>query len=130
MDPNLMKNGMYEFDVFPYEDGTRKVIKANGSDSLYKFAEKIVNKFGFELDHCFGFYSDFEKLSNSSKAYELFVDAEGDLLCENAKSVKKTKISQAFQQAGEKMLFLFDYGDNNRFMVELTRIPTKWIKRG
>jgi hypothetical protein len=121
---------MHEFDIFYCKDGLRKTIKAKGSDSLYMFAEKIVNEFGFELDHCFGFYSDFEKLSRSSKAYELFVDAKGDLLCENAKSVKKTKISRAFQQVGEKMLFLFDYGDNNRFMVELTRMQTKWTKRG
>ncbi|MCX5749253.1 MAG: hypothetical protein NTZ10_03300 [Candidatus Saganbacteria bacterium] len=121
---------MYEFDVFCEEDGTRKTIKAKGNDSLYKFAEKIVKEFDFELDHCFGFYSDFEKLSNSSKAYELFVDAEAETSCTGSKSVKKTKISQAFQQVGEMMLFLFDYGDNNRFAVKLMRIPTKWVKTG
>lgn len=115
----------YEFDVFHEEDGTRKIIKANGSDSLYKLAEIIVNEFGFEMDHCFGFYSDFEKLSNSSKVYELFVDAEAETICPNSKSVKKTRINQVFQKTGEMMLFLFDYGDNHRFAVKLTRIPTK-----
>lgn len=122
---NAKQDSTYEFDVFSCEDGLRKTIKIKGSDSLYKFAEKIVNAFGFELDHCFGFYSDFEKLSRSFKAYELFVDIGEESVCENSKGVKKTKISQTFQQAGDKMLFLFDYGDNNRFMVELTRMQTK-----
>jgi len=122
---NLKENKMYEFDVLYQKDGTRRTIQANGSDSLYKLAEKIVKEFGFELDHCFGFYNDFEKLSNSSKAYELFVDAEVETVCANSKSVKKTKVSQAFQQVGEMMLFLFDYGDNHRFAVKLTQITTK-----
>ena len=39
-----------------------------------------------------------------------------------AQSVKKTKISQAFISLGEKMLFLFDYGDEWRFAVELKEI--------
>jgi hypothetical protein len=38
------------------------------------------------------------------------------------KGAKKTKISQAFKTPGEKMLFLFDYGQGWRFTVELQEI--------
>ena len=39
-----------------------------------------------------------------------------------AKSVKKTKINEVYKIAGDKMLFLFDYGDDWRFSVELKEI--------
>ena len=44
------------------------------------------------------------------------------------KGVKNTKIMQAFKNPGEKMLFLFDYGDGWRFVVELREIKNaeKW----
>ena len=125
---NVMKKtdniriGNYEFDVFYQKNGARKTIFAKGTDSLYKFAEKIIKEFGFALDHCFGFYGSFEKLSNSSKAYELFVDTGDEPLSQYSKGVKKSKIHQAFTQPGEMMLFLFDYGDNHRFAVKLMHI--------
>lgn len=37
------------------------------------------------------------------------------------RSVKKTSIAEVFTQPGHKMLFLFDYGDDWRFEVELVR---------
>ena len=45
-----------------------------------------------------------------------------------AKGVKKVKISQAFRHIGEKMIFLFDYGDGWQFTVELKerRNAEKW----
>jgi len=36
--------------------------------------------------------------------------------------VKHTKIQQVFNLPGDKMLFLFDYGDEWRFFVELEEI--------
>jgi hypothetical protein len=36
----------------------------------------------------------------------------------DAKSVKRTAIAEAFPVAGHKMLFLFDYGDEWRLVVE------------
>ena len=36
-----------------------------------------------------------------------------------AESVEKTKISDVWKNVGDKMLFLFDYGDNWLFTVEL-----------
>ena len=38
------------------------------------------------------------------------------------KGVKRTKMSKAFDQIEKKMLFLFDYGDEWHFIVELKGI--------
>jgi len=38
----------------------------------------------------------------------------------SAHSVKRTTVARAFPRVGSKMLFLFDYGDEWRFQVEVT----------
>ncbi|WML67072.1 MAG: hypothetical protein METHP_00553 [Methanoregula sp. SKADARSKE-2] len=38
------------------------------------------------------------------------------------KSVKRTLVETAFPAPGKKILFLFDYGDNWRFRIELLEI--------
>jgi len=54
---------------------------------------------------------------NASVRYELFVDmGEGD---GEARSVKRTRINEAFPLVGTKLRFLFDYGDEWVFLVEL-----------
>jgi len=37
-----------------------------------------------------------------------------------SQSVKKTKMADAFSEFGQVMLFVFDYGDEWRFLVEFT----------
>jgi hypothetical protein len=122
-------SGLYIFDVWLYGDKDctedKKIlrkIQIPGSKSLYNFAKVITQAFGFLFDHCFGFYDDLKDIRNCKKAFELFVDtgdaSPGGLI----QGVKKTKISQAFMNAGEKMLFLFDYGDEWRFHVEFKEI--------
>ncbi len=105
-----------------YEAADRPVrkIKISGNRSLYSFAKTITKAFGFLFDHAFGFYDSFD-LMNAQKVYELFTDV-GEPSSPAAKGVKKTKVSQAFVNPGEKMLFLFDYGDEWRFTVELKEI--------
>jgi hypothetical protein len=87
-----------------------------GRDNLYNFAEAIVKSFGFYFDHCF----DFRESPHSRKGelYEFFVDL-GEDPTPGAKSIKKAKIEQAFNQVGKKMIFYFDYGDSWYFEVEL-----------
>lgn len=46
----------------------------------------------------------------------------GEATSPMAQGVKKTKVSQVFMCPVEKMLFLFDYGDEWRFSVELKDI--------
>ena len=99
-------------------------IRIPGDKSLYHFAEMIIRAFGFDFDHCFGFYDNFKRHHDSERAYELLLDIGEEPLTPTVKSVKKTKIAQTFQSPGEKMLFLFDYGDEWRFSVELKEIKT------
>ena len=117
-------------------DGTVHILRASLKPKLYRdieidsaaslsaLAEAIVAAFEFDFDHAFGFYS---KLSDdyqaSSEKYELFADMEdGD---SDAGSVKQTAVSKAFAKVGKKMLFVFDYGDDWRFAVELLKLGSK-----
>ena len=123
------------FDVRLEESGRREFkesvlrrIQIAESKSLYNFARVITKAFGFYFDHCFGFYDNFQRYHDSVKAYELFPDIGEEPLSPTTKGVKKTRISTAFKNPGEKMLFLFDYGDGWRFAVELKEIKNaeKW----
>ena len=99
-------------------------IEIDSGRSLHDLAEAIVRAFGFDLDHAFGFYG---KLTGNYTAspvrYELFADVEGG--SSDAGSVKRTKVARAFPAVGTTMLFLFDYGDEWRFKVELVGLGTK-----
>jgi pRiA4b ORF-3-like protein len=91
-------------------------IEIPDTKSLYDLGEAIVEAFDFDLDHAFGFYSKLKgHIFDSPVKYELFADmGESD-----AQSVKHTRISTAFPKVGTKMIFLFDYGDDWRFHVEM-----------
>jgi len=93
-------------------------IEIASAKHLYDLAAAIVRAFEFDLDHAFGFYSKLTgSVYDSPVKYELFVDmgeSEG-----GARSVKKTRIAEAFPATGAKMTFLFDYGDEWLFRVEL-----------
>jgi len=100
-------------------------IEIEESKSLYRLAAAIVQAFGFDFDHAFGFYSGLtpSKMHRQLPKYELFADmgeAEPDVL-----GVKKTKISQAFPKIGHTLLFLFDYGDEWHFRVTLKKTAAK-----
>ena len=88
----------------------------SSASSLYTLAQAIVRFFDF--DHAFGFYSGLKgNIYRSPTRYELFIDlgeGEGD-----ARSVKRTRVAEAFPSVGAKMRFLFDYGDEWVFLVEL-----------
>jgi Plasmid pRiA4b ORF-3-like protein len=99
-------------------------IEIAGTASLYTLAQVIVRSFNFDFDHAFGFYSKLKgNIYDSPVRYELFVDigeGEGD-----ARSVKRTRILKAFPSVGTKMRFLFDYGDEWEFLVELVKRKPK-----
>lgn len=42
-----------------------------------------------------------------------------------ARSVKRTRVSEAFQSVGAKMRFLFDYGEEWIFLVEVVERKPK-----
>src|SRR3954469_2269719 len=78
--------------------------------SLEDLAAAIVNAFGFDFDHAFGFYRRLRpRYHDAEERYELFADlGQAD---EGVRGVRRTKLSAAFPASGKKMLFLFDYGD-------------------
>ena len=92
------------------------------TSSLYVLAQSIVRSFDFDFDHAFGFYSKLKgNIYDSPLRYELFVDmGEGE-----ARSVKRTRVVEAFPSVGTKMRFLFDYGDEWEFLVELVKRKPK-----
>ena len=99
-------------------------IEVAGTGSLYTLGQAIVRSFDFDFDHAFGFYSKLKgNIYDSPVRYELFVDigeGEGD-----ARSVKRTSVIKAFPLVGTKMRFLFDYGDEWEFLVELVERKPK-----
>ena len=96
-------------------------IAVSGNKSLLHLARIILYAFNFDCDHCFGFYGDIHKHPGreQTEVYEAFVDADVEPTNDCAKSVERTKISSVFKDAGKKMLFMFDYGQDWRFVVEL-----------
>ncbi len=125
----------YIFDIWLYGDADctdeKRIIRKiqiAGTKSLYNFAKVITQAFGFQFDHCFGFYDTLKDKMNCKKAFELFLDVGEEPTRKIAKGVKKVKISQAFKNIDEKMIFLFDYGDGWQFNVELKEIRNaeKW----
>ena len=103
---------------FPY-----RVLALPDSDTLYSFGLAILDSFGFAFDHPFGFYNNLKRYYQSTVAYELFADDPESRfgIPEGVRGVKKTRLNQAFGSTGQKMLFLFDYGDGWHFLVTLKR---------
>jgi hypothetical protein len=99
-------------------------IEIESTRSLHDLAEAIVGAFDFEFDHAFGFYSSATpgKMMKQQPMYELFADIGEET---QARSVKKTRMSEAFPKAGHAMTFLFDYGDHWLFNVEMTGVGAK-----
>lgn len=91
-------------------------VELAGASTLAELAEAIVAAFGFDMDHAYGFYSKLTgKLSDSPRRFELFADIEGH----SSRSVKSTPVITAFPKVGSKMTFLYDFGDEWRFRVEV-----------
>ena len=117
----FMKTYIFEIRLFHKKSILRK-IEIFGSASLYKFAGVIVGAYNFDFDHAFGFFSEISvnRYFDSERKYELFADMKDEgIEPTGAESVEKTKISDVWKNVGDKMLFLFDYGDNWLFTVEL-----------
>jgi Plasmid pRiA4b ORF-3-like protein len=92
-------------------------IEIAGEASLYKLAEAINTVFGFDFDHAFGFYDNLKNPYKSKTVYELFKDM-GEPSVAHARSVKRSKVQEAFEGDGKALAFLFDYGDEWLFQVK------------
>ena len=110
------------------EKSVYRDIEIPSGKSLYHLAEGIVSAFDFDFDHAFGFYSGLTErtMMSAEPRYELFVDMGEST---GALSVKKTTVAKAFPKVGHKMMFLFDYGDEWLFRVEVIGLGQK-VARG
>lgn len=111
---------IFKFKIINKRDKRNwKVLEVPENMSLYTFAEKIIKSFGFDFDHSFCFTSKLDNPSGpAEKLFELFVDLDDVENTEGAKGVRKYFISDAFEKKGDKMLYLFDYGDGWEFLLE------------
>jgi hypothetical protein len=109
------------------EPSIYREIEVESRKTLSDLAEAIVQAFGFEFDHAFGFYSRLtgQDVMRSQPKYELFADM-GEKT--EAGSVRKTRIADAFSDVGHTMLFMFDYGDDWRFVVEVIGLGQETAK--
>jgi len=114
----LLFSGRYDVKGRPY-----RVLAIPQRFTLYRLAEAIVKSFGFYFDHPFGFYDNMWSWTESQESYEIFSDL-GINGYEGHQGVRKTKTSKAFDKIRKKMLFLFDYGDEWHFAVELKGIES------
>jgi hypothetical protein len=90
--------------------------------TLYDLGEEIVRVFGFDFDHAFGFYSKLTGfVYDSPVQYELFADIGES----KGRGVERTRITEAFSVIGAKMTFLFDYGDEWLFRIEVLDLKRK-----
>src|SRR4030066_2190326 len=116
-------------DVFGRVKGTpHRTLAISERSTLYRLAKEITNAFDFYFDHCFGFFNNLKIWAKSNECYELFKDIEKEQGLEptHCKRGKKTRIDVVFNKIGKEMLFLFDYGDEWLFIVELKGIePSK-----
>ena len=100
----------------------QREIEVPAEFSLYDLASAIVAAYDFNFDHAFGF---FRKITEhwdfrDTEKYELFADLEDQgIEPVNADSVKKTKVSRVWKDPKDQMLFLFDYGDEWRWIITL-----------
>jgi hypothetical protein len=106
------------------EPTTYREIEVESRKTLSDLAEAIVHAFDFEFDHAFGFYSKLtgQDVMRSQPKYELFADM-GEKT--EAGSVRKTRLADAFPDVGHTMLFMFDYGDDWRFVVAVIGMGQK-----
>lgn len=100
-------------------------IEVRNSATLYALAGAAVEAFGFDFDHAFGFYSETKgSIYDSKIKYELFADMEDEAFdvgkpgSAKPQSVRKNRVGTVFPVKGDKMIMLFDYGDNWNFLVE------------
>lgn len=101
--------------------GRKKVsrdIAAPERATLADLAHAVVRAYGFDMDHCYGFFdADYEGFGTSAVRYELFDDLEPG--SHGTPGCERIMVSEAFVAAGSRLTFLFDYGDGWLFDVRL-----------
>jgi Domain of unknown function (DUF6429)/Plasmid pRiA4b ORF-3-like protein len=113
-------SGTGQADIFTFRVSLKpkvyRDLEISRSKTLYEFAAAIVEAFDFDFDHSFGFYSD---LGNNPFQSDLQYESFADIGERQGPGVERTRIETAFPKVGAVMKFLFDYGDEWHFRVEV-----------
>lgn len=100
------------------EENPFRILDIPAHYTLYELARSIIEQFGKSFDHSFGFYSNLENWKKSEVAYELFADLEGEDQT-GTKGVKNTPVLEVLSGKGDRVLFLFDYGEEWKILLVL-----------
>ncbi|MDR1721697.1 MAG: plasmid pRiA4b ORF-3 family protein [Methanobrevibacter sp.] len=103
----------YTLDVWYSEDGENnyRIIKVSGEDTLDDLSEFILDSFDFDHDHMYAFSTDGNIYGEES--YHLN-DPEH-------KSTK-TQIKKVLTKVDERLIYLFDFGDEWVFAIDVKEI--------
>ena len=98
---------------------TYRDIYVDSDINLETLASYVVAAFGFDFDHCYGFFQspDIYAKGRNLVHYELFYDI-GEEVNPKTRSVVKTAIADIFKAKKDKWWMLFDYGDDWIFELE------------
>lgn len=97
-----------------------RVISIPTSHTLDKLALAVLDSFDFEMDHMFAFYDNLKNWASSNESYIM----EEDDSINFTGYVTKVTVGEVFDLPKKKMLFLFDFGDEWRFIIESQRIES------
>ena len=105
---------------FHFNEPVFRIFAIQGETKLYTLAKTTLKYFNFDFDHLFGFYNNLKEWTNSQERYELpyYLDVNKDSKFQT-NDVKQVKINEVFDEIGKKMVFLYDYGDEWQFIIEL-----------
>ncbi|MBB3111475.1 hypothetical protein FHS18_003543 [Paenibacillus phyllosphaerae] len=113
-----MQAKVFRVETFYYHDEVgrpSREIAVPTDATLHDLADAILKSFNFDNDHLFGFYNNVKKWTRSKTRYELSSDGPYG---EDCPGVKHTLVSEAFPARKRRMLFLFDYSRDWRFVVQ------------
>ena len=96
--------------------------------TLSALAGSIIDAFDFDFDHAFGFYDNIKSWTDSVERYESSTGIIEEL--QDSRNAGRTKVNEVFDEPKKKLLFLYDYGDEWHFVVQLkeTRASEKDTK--
>ncbi|MGN7611135.1 IS1096 element passenger TnpR family protein [Magnetococcales bacterium HHB-1] len=114
-----------------YDKRTYRDLEVPVLDTLYSLAENILSAFDFDNDHAFGFYDTHKPrgIYDALRKFELFTDM-GSATDFGVKGVKGSAVSELLDHVKQKAVFLFDYGDDWMFELEVREFKERVAGKG
>lgn len=100
--------------MFKYRKGTWRKIELKATDNLEDLHDAIQDAIEWDNDHLYSFYMD-----NKFKKHDFDMEYTSPHEPEGRKTADKAKVGMFGFSKNQKFAYLFDFGDNNRFEVEV-----------